>query len=329
MFFALDENNNRVNAEDGEFANCVCPACKNPVRQRRGDTNRHHFAHIRKDLSCPFEYNKDYINMSEWHRRMQNYFPKENRERIFVDKKTGEKHIADVYLDESNTVLEFQYSSLRQQEFLDRTRFHLGEGRRMVWLFYESSKNTDEEKTNYKNGKLVKAHNSFAQGPYKDKSFKWLYRRKYVEEGPPVYQADYSICLYTGVEGDVFHRVISLDKSKVILSLHDIEMSDKINTEDFFAIETVWQEQEPWKSDFERLKSLHLFDRFYPSQITKETEEPDRAFDGTIAGTAEAIKRHKEAKRKEWAKQIRDDYMDGLVDSFDEIELQKRNKNGK
>ena len=35
MFFALDDNNIRVNAEDGEFKHCVCPACGSPVIQRR------------------------------------------------------------------------------------------------------------------------------------------------------------------------------------------------------------------------------------------------------------------------------------------------------
>ena len=112
MFFALDENKIRVFAEDGEFKHCVCPACGSPVIQRRGDTNRHHFAHDprkRNDVKCPYDYNADYKNMSEWHIRMQEYFPKEERECIFTDKETGEKHIADVFIKEANTVLEFQY----------------------------------------------------------------------------------------------------------------------------------------------------------------------------------------------------------------------------
>ena len=115
MFFALDENSIRVNAEDGVFSNCVCPACGKSVRQRRGDTNRHHFAHVKKESSCPFDYNEDYRNMSPWHIRMQEYFPKETRERIFTDKVTGEKHIADVFIEECNTVLEFQYSSIKRK----------------------------------------------------------------------------------------------------------------------------------------------------------------------------------------------------------------------
>ena len=103
MFFALDENNIRVNAEDGEFKHCVCPACRKPVIQKalEGNYRRPHFAHKKKEATCPFEYNSDYKNMSDWHIRMQGYFPKEERECIFTDKETGEKHIADVFIKEA------------------------------------------------------------------------------------------------------------------------------------------------------------------------------------------------------------------------------------
>lgn len=255
MFFALDANGNRVYAEDGVFSGCVCPACGNPVQQRRGDINKHHFAHLKYNALCPYDYNADYKHMSEWHIRMQGYFPKEEREYIFTDKETGEKHIADVYIKEANTVLEFQYSSIKQKEFLNRTMFHLKEGRRLVWLFDESWKNPDEEAYNkryYKNGKLTKANNPRAAGPYKTKSFQWLYRRKFVEEGPPVYQPNYSVCLYTGTEGDVFHRIISLESASIILSLHNITMFNNLNVDELFYPEGYWQESEPWKSEFER-----------------------------------------------------------------------------
>ena len=245
MFFALDENDNRVNAEDGEFKNCICPACRKPVRQRRGDTNRHHFAHIKKESTCPFEYNKDYINMSEWHIRMQEYFPKDEREFVFSDKETGEKHITDVYIKEANTVLEFQYSSLKKKEFLDRTMFHINEGRRIVWLFDESWKDADEESYNkkyYRNGKLTKANDWRIEEPYKSRCFRWLYRRKYVEEWQPVYQPNYSVCIYTGTEGDVFHRIVSINADLIILSLHDITMSKELNVEEFFLEENYFQE---------------------------------------------------------------------------------------
>ena len=262
MFFALDQNNNRVNAEDGEFKQCVCPACRKPVIQKRGDTNRHHFAHLKKEASCPFGYNKDYINMSEWHIRMQEYFPKEEREHIFTDKATGEKHIADVFIKEANTVLEFQYSSIKKQEFFDRTYFHLKEGRRLVWLFFEGWKDDNENSYNrqfYKNGKLVKIRNRRVEEPYKEKCYRWMYRRKFVEEGPNVYQKNYSVCVFTDAEGDIFHRIISLDGENIIVSLHDITMSNDLDPEEFFYCENNWNEQEARKDEFEYLEKEDSF----------------------------------------------------------------------
>ncbi|MBQ3287416.1 MAG: hypothetical protein IJH45_05615 [Firmicutes bacterium] len=279
MFFALDENNVRVNAADGEFKNCICPACGSPVIQKRGDTNRHHFAHDprkRNDVKCPYDYNADYKNMSEWHIRMQEYFPKEEREYIFTDKETGEKHIADVYIKETNTVLEFQHSSLKKKEFLDRTMFHLNEGRRIAWLFDESWKDANEESYNneYCNGKLVKEKNWRAEGPYKSKSFRWRYMRKFVVEGPLVYQPNYSVCLYTGAEGDVFHRIISLNGNSIIVSLHDVAMSNELNVEELFVLESFWQEQEPWKSELEAIGGQNPFSKYNSSKYNSP-QKPD------------------------------------------------------
>ena len=318
MFFALDENGVRVNAEDGIFSNCVCPACRNPVKQRRGDTNRHHFAHIKKDLSCPFEYNKDYVNMSEWHIRMQGYFPKKHREHIFTDMETGEKHIADVYIEEINTVLEFQYSSLKKQEFLDRTMFHLKEGRRLVWLFDESWKNSDEKsynKTFFKFGKLEKAYNR-VKGPYSRKSYRWLYRRKFVEDGPPLYRPNYSVCVFTGAEGDVFHRILSLDKDHIIISLHDITMSKELNIEEFFRPETYWQEQSPWNETFEPMGEARPFDKYDSPEKKKQA----KTFIEETMDLEEL--RHLriqefEMKKQENERLYREDYWAALLDSVE------------
>ena len=313
MFFALDQNNIRVNAEDGIFSECICPACRKPVKQRRGDTNRHHFAHIKKESSCPFEYNKDYINMSEWHIRMQGYFPEEQREHIFTDKETGEKHIADVYIAESNTVLEFQYSSIEKQEFLDRTLFHLKEGRRIAWLFDESWKNSDEKsynKTFYKHGKLTRIYNGRATGPYSEKSYRWLYRRKFVEEGPAVYRPDYSVCIFTGSEGDVFHRIIDLRKDNIIVSLHDITLSPELNIEELFYLDTYWQEQEPWKSEFESMKKARPFSKY---NLSLKANEGNGIEEDVMS--LEEMRRIRIKEFEEKKKQDREDYWEALLQS--------------
>lgn len=316
MFFALDQDGKRVNAEDGEFSGCVCPACGNPVQQRRGDINRHHFAHLKYNSSCPFEYNSDYIHMSEWHIRMQEYFPKEEREYIFTDKATGEKHIADVYIKEANTVIEFQHSSLKPKEFIDRTMFHLNEGRRLAWLFDESWKNADEDSFNkrfHKNGKLDKVNNPRAQGPYRAKSFKWLFSRKMVAEGPPVYQQNYSVCLYTGAEGDTFHRIISQQKSIIIVSLHNIDMSKDLNVDDFFALETIWQEQEPWKSEFNSIPCIRPFRKY----SLPDAQNRFITFEEEMMDISEARRLHAEAvRRKQEEKEAldREDYWKAILE---------------
>ena len=326
MFFALDENSIRVNAEDGEFKHCVCPACGSPVIQRRGDTNRHHFAHDprkRNDVKCPYDYNADYKNMSEWHIRMQEYFPKEEREHIFTDKTTGEKHIADVFIKEANTVLEFQYSSIKKKEFLDRTMFHLKEGRRLVWLFDESWKGADEESYNkkyYKNGKLAKENNCRAEGPYKSKSFKWLYRRKFVEEGPPIYQPNYSVCLFTGAEGDVFHRIIRQKEQSIIVSLHDIAMSNELNVEDFFALETLWQEQEPWKNEIEAMGRRKPFSEYSSTPKRDVIEEETEEYHISMMDIAEERRLHNEVKRS----QDHEDYWKALLEYVDSLDSRGR-----
>lgn len=328
MFFALDENNNRVNAEDGEFKHCVCPACRKPVIQKalEGDYRRPHFAHKKKEATCPYEYNADYKNMSEWHIRMQEYFPKEEREYIFTNKETGEKHIADVFIKEANTVLEFQYSPLKKKEFFDRTMFHLNEGRRIAWLFDESWKDADEDsyyKKYYKNGKLAKENNWRAEGPYKTKCFSWLYRRKFVEEGPPIYQTNYSVCLYTGAEGDVFHRVIWQDEKSIIVSLHDIAMSNELNVEDIFALETLWKEQEPWKSEFERIKEANNEVRNKGKFSFEESEEYKQRYadyEEIMAGRAR-IKKNEEKRRRE-----REDYWKALLEYVDSVEQRKKKR---
>ena len=50
---------------------------------------------------------------------MQEYFPREACEMRFVDDETGEIHIADVFLEASNTVLEFQHSPISEDGKLD------------------------------------------------------------------------------------------------------------------------------------------------------------------------------------------------------------------
>lgn len=112
MFVALDSQGNRMYANSGvRYAECYCPECNELVQHKIGKIRRPYFAH-HPNSDCTFGNDKDY--KSEWHIRMQEYFPDESREVRFVDEKTGEVHIADVFLQESNTVLEFQHSPIKE-----------------------------------------------------------------------------------------------------------------------------------------------------------------------------------------------------------------------
>ena len=88
MFVALDAEGNRLYATSTEKSvKCFCPVCNEELRLRKGSKNKPHFAH-RQDTDCLHGKNPDY--KSEWHIRMQEYFPREACEVRFVDKETGE-----------------------------------------------------------------------------------------------------------------------------------------------------------------------------------------------------------------------------------------------
>ena len=96
MFVALDTEGKRVYADTVEKSTeSFCPVCSEMLRLRKGCKNRPHFAH-KQDTDC--QYGKDQDYKSEWHIRMQEYFPRDACEVRFSDDETGEVHIADVFL---------------------------------------------------------------------------------------------------------------------------------------------------------------------------------------------------------------------------------------
>ena len=265
MLVAVDKQGNRLYAESSgkRYNECYCPVCGEPVIHRMGTIRRAHFAH-RQDTDCYFGHDKD--NKSEWHIRMQDYFPKEAQEFIFVDEETGEKHIADVFIKETNTVIEFQHSPIEEKEFCVRTIFHLKNNRRIVWLFDESVQN---QKSNYL-GRFKPDDCAWEQFPYSDKCYKWLRKPRAflnkIDERIADFEKTYnflSVCIYTGTEGDVFHRIFRkyIGFEYVTFSLHNIEMKEEMDVNQFFIPESYWQNQEPWKAIFEKRESKKLKER--------------------------------------------------------------------
>lgn len=272
MFVALDAQGNRLYAEDEEkYSECFCPACGEPLKHKKGKVRRPYFAHL-PDTKCHYGQDKDY--KSEWHIRMQDYFPKEAREYLFVDEETGEKHIADVFVKDANTVLEFQHSPIDEQEFVSRTYFHLKNKRRIVWLFDESSEKEGSSR-------LRIDSSSWQPWPYTTLCYKWLYKRRSIlKSGPPISQFHlyYSVCVYTGTEGDMFHRIVAENNGfeYVTFSLHNIELNEHIDIEEFFRTERYWAEQEPLKSIIdERIKEQN---RIIEEQRRMERQRVNQAF---------------------------------------------------
>lgn len=125
MQFALDENKNRI--KPTKELNGYCPSCGEHLVAKMGEIKIHHWSH-------KIEGNCNYKPMTEWHYNWQNKFPEENREIIYVDKDTEEKHIADVSID--NYVFEFQHSSISIEEFNSRANFYTNKlNKKLIWIF--------------------------------------------------------------------------------------------------------------------------------------------------------------------------------------------------
>lgn len=137
MNIAVDKCGNRVCADDAvKGEQYFCPICHEKVILRAGEVNIHHFAHVSGHFCDGWDY-----DMSEWHHKMQDCFPKENQEIIIEH--NGEKHRADVCV--GDIIIEFQHSEISAAEFNDRNRFYMDAGYRLVWIFdFRNSFNYDQ-----------------------------------------------------------------------------------------------------------------------------------------------------------------------------------------
>ncbi len=137
MFFALNCNGERISIENATKDNqYFCEECNTPVIIKAKDSQcmRPHFAHKHKS-DCWYDYENC---MSEWHYNWQCCFPKECREFVVVNKKTGIKHRADIFIN--NTVIEFQHSPITAEEIAKRNDFYLDCGYNVVWVFDATDK---------------------------------------------------------------------------------------------------------------------------------------------------------------------------------------------
>lgn len=121
MRFALIDNN-RTEAQPKLNGLCCC--CSKPVIAKCGTRKIWHWAHKSK-TDCDNWWEPE----TEWHRNWKNNYPADWQEISLFDKKTNEKHIADV-LTVHSLVVEFQHSNINPQERISREQFY----KNMVWI---------------------------------------------------------------------------------------------------------------------------------------------------------------------------------------------------
>ncbi len=122
MKFALI-NGIKKTAKPSEVGICIC--CSSPVRAYCGSERVHHWKHINA-VECDSWSEGE----TEWHREWKNKFDANHQEIILHDPKSGEKHIADVYLKPIDVVLEFQHSPIHIDEIKARESFY----KKMIWI---------------------------------------------------------------------------------------------------------------------------------------------------------------------------------------------------
>lgn len=136
MFVAKDKSGVYISIEnalpDVEY---YCPYCNEPLMQRRGDINAHHFAH-KFDSNCGFSY-----GMTDWHFEWQQAFPAYCREVLFRND-NGDVRIADIATHD--LVVEFQHSGITTSEIASRTAFHRSAGRDVWWVFDRRGRSLNE-----------------------------------------------------------------------------------------------------------------------------------------------------------------------------------------
>lgn len=122
MKFALVNGIKKI-AEPEEVGICIC--CNNPVKAYCGLERVHHWKHI-SAIECDSWSEGE----TEWHREWKNHFNLNQQEVIQYDPITGEKHIADVFIESLDLVLEFQHSPIDINEIKARESFY----KKMIWI---------------------------------------------------------------------------------------------------------------------------------------------------------------------------------------------------
>lgn len=228
MFFALDKNDNRIGINDAiKGEKYFCPICNGELVVKDGKINAKHFAHL---SSCVDSWHYD---LSEWHLKMQSFFPKENREVVVFG--NGKHHRADILIDK--TVIEFQHSPISAEEYKERTDFFLSLGYRIAWVF-----DVDDQ---WKNKKL------FFYSQQNDNLITWLNPLRFFSVGPQVYDnnKNFSVWLYWEDDGEysIINKVVwalpKNDFKRLAIGKYCINLNDFDINEFFYCSKDYIQER--------------------------------------------------------------------------------------
>lgn len=132
MQYALVQDE-RQEPQPGLIGKCLC--CNNSVIARCGGIRTWHWSHKAKLVCDPW-----WENQTEWHRAWKEKFPKECQE-IICYAENGEKHIADVKIDQGY-VVEFQHSYIKPEERQARENFY----KKMIWIVDGVRRSRDKHK---------------------------------------------------------------------------------------------------------------------------------------------------------------------------------------
>jgi len=101
----------------------ACSCCGSETVAKCGNFKVHHWAHKSRNHCDPW-----WENEGEWHRKWKNYFPKESQEITFKNSETNERHIADIFINQ--TIIEVQSYSIKEDEARIRESFY----NNMIWV---------------------------------------------------------------------------------------------------------------------------------------------------------------------------------------------------
>lgn len=124
MRFAVNDKNEKIEvSKSGELAKC--PVCNSILIGNKGEFRPKYWRHKVKDCDTWGE------QLTEWHLKWQNYFPKENQEVILKDFENNISHRADICLN-NGLVIEIQNSPITKSEIEQRETFY-GKNK-MIWV---------------------------------------------------------------------------------------------------------------------------------------------------------------------------------------------------